>query len=115
VRLGAGTFTAATNLGFLYTTGGNGNVAVFGQGQGQTTLTMPPDNGLAFNVNEALYLTGSGAGSSVSDLSVALPAPTPPNTFGSQYRGIVIDGTGQIHDATVTAPPDPRTSSGSGT
>jgi hypothetical protein len=85
VRLGPMTYTTATPLnGFNYV-GGNGAVTIIGSGQGQTTLTVAaqPD---VFTINEILVV--NHAGSSVSDLTISLPTPTPPNANVPQYRGI---------------------------
>jgi hypothetical protein len=106
VRLGAGTFTAASYTGFNYQfpSGAQGNVAIVGAGQGQTTVTAPPSPDDAFYVNELLHLDGTGTGSTVSDLTVALPTPTPPNIQQSQYRGVAFYGPGGASRVTVAAP-----------
>jgi hypothetical protein len=106
VRLGAGTFTAASHSGFNYQfpSGTQGNVAIVGAGQGQTTVTAPPSPDDAFYVNELLHLDGTGTGSTVSDLTVALPTPTPPDIQQSQYRGVAFYGPGGASRVTVAAP-----------
>jgi hypothetical protein len=102
VRLGPVTFTGPQLTGFDYVAG-NGNVSIIGAGQGQTTLTMPADPGSAFTINEVLHLDGSGGGSSVSDLTIALPTPSNNDMFGSQYRGVVLF-QGHATRVSVTAP-----------
>jgi hypothetical protein len=90
VRLGGTTmtpitYTTATPLqGFNYV-GGDGVVSIVGAGQGKSILTVAaqPD---VFAINEVLVV--NHAGSSVSDLTITLPTPTPPNTNVPQYRGI---------------------------
>jgi hypothetical protein len=102
VRIGPGTFTGTPFNGFSYLAG-DGRVSIIGAGQGQTTLTVPPDAGTTFTVNQVLGLDDSGGGSSVSDLSVALPTPSNNDIFGSQYRGVVLF-KGEATRVTVTAP-----------
>jgi hypothetical protein len=90
VRLGGTTgtpitYTTATPLqGFNYVAG-DGVVSIVGAGQGKTILTVAaqPD---VFAINEVLVV--NHAGSSVSDLTITLPTPTPPNATVPQYRGI---------------------------
>jgi hypothetical protein len=110
VRLGVGTFTDADSFGFTYFAG-DGNVSIIGAGQGQTTLTTPPDPGDMFHVNNVLRLDDSGGGSSVSDLTVSLPTPSNNNMFGSQYRAVEVE-QGQIDRLTITAPAIPINSYG---
>jgi hypothetical protein len=102
VRLGSGMFTAANSFGFTYFNG-DGNVSIIGVGQGQTTLTIPPDPGDMFYINNVLLLDDSGGGSSVSNLTVSLPTPSNNNMFGSQYRAVEVE-QGQFDRVTVTAP-----------
>jgi hypothetical protein len=104
VRLGPGIYTAATSNGFTYGNGGAGDVAIIGAGQGVTTLTEPGDDGMNFHVNELLHLNSPGSTSSVRDLALSLPAPTPPDTGGSQYRGLALYGQTQVTSVAVTAP-----------
>ncbi len=101
VRVGSGTFTAATIAGFRYEAG-NGTVSIIGAGAAQTTLTHPPDPGGAFHINNVLFLDGSGVGSSISNLTASIPTPTD-NTFGSQHRAIEVRGV-LIDHVTVTEP-----------
>jgi hypothetical protein len=101
VRIGSGTFTAASIAGFRYEAG-DGNVSIIGAGEAQTTLTHPPDPGGAFHINNILFLDGSGVGSSISNLTASIPAPAD-NTFGSQHRALEVRGV-SIDHVTVTEP-----------
>jgi hypothetical protein len=101
VRIGSGTFTAATIAGFQYLAG-NGTVSIIGAGEAQTTLTHPPDPGGAFHINNVLLLDGSAVGSSISNLTASIPNPAD-NSFSSQHRAIEVRGA-FINHVTVTEP-----------
>src|SRR4051794_28783415 len=101
VRIGSGAFTAPTIAGFRYEAG-DGHVSIVGAGVGVTTLTHPPDPGGAFHINNVLFLDGTGVGSSISNLTAAIPIPTD-NTFTSQHRAIEARGA-LIDHVTVTEP-----------
>ena len=105
VRLGMGTFTAATSAGFTYLTG-NGNVSIIGKGEAQTTVTVPPDVGGVFSVNNVFLIDGSGGGSSISDLTVSIPTPGGGPDASDQYRAVEVT-TGTIDQVTVTAAATP--------
>lgn len=101
VRLGAMAYTAPPGTGFQYQ-GGNGSVSIVGQGQSATTLGVPAQPDVP-GIHRVLTLDGSSGGQSVSDLTVRLPIPTPPNVNFPQYRGI--EGTNAtLSRVTVNAP-----------
>jgi hypothetical protein len=101
VRIGTGTFTSAGISGFRYEAG-DGHVSIVGAGEGLTTLTHQPDPGGAFHINNVLFLDGTGVGSSISNLTAAIPLPTD-NTFNSQHRAIEARAV-LIDHVTVTEP-----------
>ena len=74
VRLGPEAYTAPLNTGFIYS-GGAARVSIIGSGEGQTTIEMqtppPPPDFTSF----VRLLVGGVVGSSVSDLTVRMPAP----------------------------------------
>lgn len=101
VRIGVGTFTAPTSDGFTYTTA-NGSVAIIGSGEAQTTVDIPADTSGDFTINNVFLIDASGGGSSVSNLTVALPTPAMTD-MSDQYRTIEANSL-TANDVTVTAP-----------
>ena len=79
IFLGAGTYTAPSAAGFSYL---GGPVEVIGKGQGTTILTNS-----AFGAQRVLSLIG-GAGTSVHDLTVHIPAGV-----GTGHQGLATNGT----------------------
>jgi hypothetical protein len=104
VKIGSGTYPTTDPNGFYYNTG-NGPVTIDGAGQGQTviTVTAPVSDPGFFTQYEGIQIDSSGDGSAVSDLTVTLPTPTPPNAH-QQYLGID-GGTLDIARVTVSSPP----------
>jgi PKD repeat protein len=89
VRIGAGTYQAPTQGGFSYN--GAPAIDVIGAGKGSTVLT-----GVSHDFARVLTI-GTAAGSTVSDLSLRLPAFT-------YTRGLEMHG-GTAHDIEVTNDP----------
>ena len=89
VRIGAGTYPAPTQAGFSYN--GPSAIDVIGAGKGSTVLT-----GVSQGFARVLTI-GTAAGSTVSDLSLRLPAVT-------YTTGLEMDG-GTAHDIEVTNDP----------
>ena len=92
VRLGAQSYVAPLGNGFNYSSG-NAPVAIRGSGQGQTTIAMqtPPSVPVDFTIYDGLGVFAPG--SSVSDVTVSMPAPANAANTNQQYRGLEM-GTG---------------------
>ncbi|MGH2983835.1 MAG: hypothetical protein ACRDK5_06240 [Solirubrobacterales bacterium] len=108
VRLGPGTFTAATDAGFTYAPGaGAGDLTVTGAGQGHTTVTapgpaVPP---AMFTTYTLLSLSTPSNVATVSDLTLLMPTPPDQPNMNQLYRGLVsIGNPPAIEGVTITAP-----------
>ncbi len=114
IFLGADTYTAPTQSGFTYSNA-TGRLEIIGSGRGPTVVTGPSPRTWS-----VLYLAG-GPGSSVSDLTVRIPANVPLDANGlslqstarrievveagpqvDSHRGVLLGEGAVLEDSSVT-------------
>jgi hypothetical protein len=94
VRLGTGTYSPPVPGGFHYSNASDA-VSVIGAGQGQTAVTMSTPGAPPGSSTHYFGLEIFGPGSTISDLTVNLPAPVG-GGVNQQYYAIDAEGTATV-------------------
>jgi hypothetical protein len=102
VHIGAGTYATTSEAGFTYST--TDPVTITGAGQANTTISVTAPGSAPGSFTSYRGFDVDGPGSSISQLTVTLPAP-PGASSNQQYTGIITEAVNSsINSVTVQGP-----------
>jgi hypothetical protein len=102
IHIGAGTYATSSSAGFTYNA--SDPVTITGAGQGTTTISVTAPGSAPGSFTFFTGLNVFGAGSSISQLTVTLPAP-PGGSSNQQYRAIEAEADNtSVNSVTVQGP-----------